>query len=129
MVGDKWPDYYRNLKLMLRAFPNAKFLYNVRDPRGVWNSGQTFRDREAGDRVLATMLGVDNAVRPFLDDERFMTLRYEDLIMEPDRMMAAVAEFLGFEFDPGAIAYDKAADPYPNGGTGFPRPPERPTCG
>jgi hypothetical protein len=114
VVGDKWPDYYRNLGLMMRAFPDAKFLYNVRDPRAVWNSGQTFRDREAGDRVLATMLDVDATVRPHLDDERVMTLRYEDLITDAEQTIAAVAEFLGFEFDPGAIPYDAAGDPFPN---------------
>jgi hypothetical protein len=113
IVGDKWPDYYRNIKLIARAFPDAKFLYNVRDPRGVWNSGQTFRDRRAGDKVLANLLEVEEAVRPYLDDGRALTLRYEDLISEPVATMRNVADFLGFEFDPSAIEYDRSSDPFP----------------
>lgn len=114
IVGDKWPDYYRNLKLMVRAFPEAKFLYNVRDPRAVWNSGQTFRDRAAGDRVLATMLEVDRTVRKHLEGDRLLTLRYEDLITDPEGTLTTVADFLGFEFDPTYIAYDATRDPLPN---------------
>lgn len=112
-VGDKWPDYHRHLKLMLRAFPDAKLLYNVRDPRGVWNSGQTFRGREDGDKVLANMLAVDDVVRPYLDDDRFMALRYEDLIANPVETMSRVAEFIGFTWDPDAIEYRREQDPFP----------------
>lgn len=114
IVGDKWPYYYRFAKLVLRAFPDAKLIYNVRDPRGVWNSGQTFRDRQAGDKILAGMLAADEAVSPHLPDLRFHTLRYEDLIADTHAAMSRLATFLGFDFDPDSISYDPLNDPLPN---------------
>ena len=114
VVGDKWPFYARRLELMLEAFPDAKYVYNVRDPRGVWNSGQTFRERERGDVILDDMLRVDDIVRPHLDDERFSVVRYEDLIAEPESELSKLGAFLGFRFDPEALEYVAADDPLPD---------------
>lgn len=113
VVGDKWPGYHRHIGLMLKAFPKARFVYNVRDPRAVWNSGQTFRDRSRGDDVLDEMLSADDNVRAHLDDERFMTLRYEDLVVSPVERMRAVSEFIGFDFDVASLQYDPDTDPFP----------------
>ncbi len=109
IVGEKWPYYHNSIGLMLEAFPDGKFLYNVRDPRAVWNSGETFRERGVGDRVLAEMLLADERIRG-LDDERIFTFRYEDLIREPHGVMATIADFVGFEFHPEALDYDESSD-------------------
>lgn len=114
IVGDKWPDYHKHLDLMLEAFPEGRFVYNVRDPRAVWNSGETFRGRQVGDETLANMLAVDQVVAPYLDDDRFLTIRYEELIGDPSSTMRHLSEFLGFVFDPGALVYDAEHDPLPN---------------
>lgn len=113
VVGDKWPGYHRQLDLLTAAFPDAKLIYNVRDPRGVWNSGETFRDRGRGDKHLDEMLKADAAVRSHLADDQFLTLRYEDLIAQPRQTMQRVAAFVGFEFDAAAIDYERENDPFP----------------
>lgn len=110
VVGEKWPFYHKHLDLLLEAFPDGRFLYNVRDPRAVWNSGQTFRDRQAGDRILSEMLLADQRVTSRAD-ERFLTFRYEDLITAPEDTMRRVADFLGFTFQPSAIDYNEDRDP------------------
>jgi hypothetical protein len=113
-VGDKWPYYHEHLDALLAAFPDGKFLYNVRDPRAVWNSGNTFRDRQLGPKVLSDLLVADQRLRPYADDSRFHVFRYEDLVTEPQETMTNIAEFIGFEFDPSAIEYDETKDRYSN---------------
>lgn len=114
IVGDKWPYYAKRIEFLLEAFPDARYVYNVRDPRGVWNSGQTFKERERGDLILDEMLEADAKIRPYMDDHRFLAIRYEDLISEPETTMAGLGDFLGFSFDPRHLDYDPLDDPLPD---------------
>ena len=108
-VGEKWPYYSSYIELMLEAFPDAIFVYNVRDPRAVWNSGQTFRDRRAGDKILNDMIEADHRIRAVLDN-RFVTFRYEDLIVDPGETMQRIAAKVGFRFEREALKYDESTD-------------------
>ena len=114
IVGDKWPYYIDHLELMLEVFPDAKFIYNVRDPRGLWYSGQRFKDRGRGDQILQSMLKKDAKVQPFLKHSNFLTIRYEDLISSPAETTRQLWGFLGAEFKEDYLDYDPAKDPYPN---------------
>lgn len=114
VVGDKWPWYIDYLEETLAAFPDARFIYNVRDPRGIWNSGQRFRGRALGDRVLDEMLDKDRRVRPYLEQENFLTLRYEDLVRRPEETVRTLYQFLGCRFDADYLSYDPERDPYPD---------------
>lgn len=113
VVGDKWPLYIDYLDILLQAFPNARFIYNVRDPRGIWNSGQRFRNRKWGDNTLQKMLAQDKKVSPYLKSPNFITIRFEDLINEPTRTCQELYQFLGCEFSENFLNYDYANDPYP----------------
>lgn len=114
VVGDKWPWYIDYLEETLAAFPHARFVYNVRDPRGIWNSAQRFRGRARGDRTLAEMLEKDERVRPYLLQENFLTIRYEDLVQKPQKTVRDLYAFLGCDFDPDYLSYDPEQDPYPD---------------
>ncbi|MCA9973251.1 MAG: sulfotransferase [Anaerolineales bacterium] len=113
VVGDKWPWYIDYLEETMQAFPNARFIYNVRDPRGIWNSAQRFKQRERGDEILQEMLQRDRFIAPYLSRPNFLTLRYRDLIRQPEKTARRLYEFLGCEFDPAYLVYDPAQDPYP----------------
>ncbi|WP_152053205.1 sulfotransferase family protein [Tautonia marina] len=113
IVGDKWPFYIDHLELILEAFPDAKFIYNVRDPRGLWSSGQKFKDRGRGDHVLQGMLKRDAKIQPFLTRSNFLTVRYEDLIASPSETARKLWGFLGAEYKEEYLNYDPARDPYP----------------
>jgi hypothetical protein len=114
IVGDKWPYYHEHLKVLLEAVPDGKFVYNVRDPRAVWNSGETFRKRNAGDAILDDMLAADRKIASLRDDPRLFVLRYEDLISDAAATMDRLASFIGFQFDEAALAYDPSTDVLPN---------------
>ena len=114
IVGDKWPWYHNQLETVIEAFPDAKIIYNVRDPRGVWNSGETFRDRKRGQEILEGMLKADENVRRFAQNHDVFTFRYEDLITDTQRVMREIGQFVGFSFEPAALAYVPGEDPLPN---------------
>jgi len=114
IVGDKWPWYVEFLDAVLSVFPEARFIYNVRDPRGLWNSAQRFKNRGRGNELLERMLKSDRQVTPYLERPNFLTLRYEDLVCEPERTCRRLHEFLGCEFSDQFLHYNRESDPYPN---------------
>ena len=113
VVGDKWPWYIGYLRPVLEAFPQARFVYNVRDPRGLWNSAQRFKGRERGDELLQRMLEQDRRVTPYLKRANFYTVRYEDLVNEPAETCRQLFAFLGCDFAQEYLSYHPEADPYP----------------
>lgn len=112
-VGDKWPWYIDYLEHVLSAFPSARFIYNVRDPRGVWNSAQRFKARERGSELLTEMLSRDLIVTPYLDGASFLTVRYEDLVCQPEETCQRLYNFLGCSYSEKYVTYDPEKDPYP----------------
>jgi pimeloyl-ACP methyl ester carboxylesterase len=80
---------------VLAADPALWILHMVRDPRDVVVS----RHRKAPDRYW-THLGLwhlyRRAARRLAGHPRFLTLRYEDLVADPDRVQEEIAAFLPF---------------------------------
>ena len=114
VVGDKWPGYIRYLDNLLSVFPDARIIYNVRDPRALWNSAQKFKERQRGDELLRLMLENDKRIRPYLERPNFLTIRYEDLVFEPEGTAERMYDFLGCDFSTGYLQYDQENDPYPD---------------
>jgi hypothetical protein len=114
VVGDKWPWYVDHLGDVLAVFPKARYVYNVRDPRGVWNSAQRFKERQRGDELLQRMLDADRRVTSYLDRSNFITLRYEDLVHRPDATRRQLFEFLACGIAREHPLYDPTVDPYPD---------------
>ena len=113
VVGDKWPAYIRYIDELLTVFPDARIIYNVRDPRALWNSAQRFKERRRGDELLEQMLDNDRRIRPYLERPNFLTVRYEDLVLEPDTTVQRMYDFLGCDFSASYLQYDPGNDPYP----------------
>ena len=114
VVGDKWPGYIRHLDQLLSACPEARIIYNVRDPRGLWNSAERFKGHCLGDELLGEMLENDERIRPHLERPNFLTVRYEDLVCETEETVRRMYEFLGCDFSTRYLRYDRRGDPYPD---------------
>jgi hypothetical protein len=113
VVGDKWPWYIEFLDQMIAAFPGAKYIYTVRDPRGIWNSAQRFKDRNRGDEILNEMLVKDTKISQLLKRDDFYTVRYEDLICKPEETCKELYAFLGCSYSDDYLKYSSENDPYP----------------
>ena len=114
VVGDKWPGYIRYLENLLSGFPDARIIYNVRDPRAVWNSAQRFKNRQRGDELLIRMLENDDRIRPYLAHSNFVTVRYEDLVCYPEATIQQIYDFLGLNISNPHLLYDSKKDFYPD---------------
>jgi hypothetical protein len=118
LLVDKCPHLAyspEHLRRTLEWFPDARFLYIVRHPGSVIRSFQNMPMAE----VMLQGAGVENAedawltanrnIREFLADvpeDRWTTIRYEDLVENPRPIMERVCATLGVEFDEAVL------DPY-----------------
>jgi hypothetical protein len=116
-AGDKTPDYARRIPLLHGLFPWARFVHIVRDGRDValslrpWATkvrprGPARTDVWREEPVAACALWwagmVTTAERDGarLAPHQYLTIRYEDLVGEPEVALAQVTAFLGLGFAP-----------------------------
>lgn len=121
VVGEKTPDHALQVAALHAAFPKARFVHVVRDPRAVvnswrtvpWSSGYVWRDADLWrERV--------QAVRQAPASAPVHTVRFEQLVEAPTSTMQRVAAFLGLAPGHGwthtasveQVAVDTAAEPW-----------------
>jgi hypothetical protein len=136
--GDKTPLYMQRLDLLERAFPGAQYVHIVRDGR---DAGLSFvvmrrrprfswaRPRRLGDFACQWRLEVETARRfgATVGRGRYLELRYEDLVADPEEGLREVCGFLGLDFEPAMLEYHRAVDV--SGLPDHPRLAQPPTSG
>ena len=102
---EKTPRHLLMTDALWRHWPAARVIRIVRDPRDVALS--LARMPFAKDSVVGNLVRVDHDDRISRErietDPRAMTLRYEDLVTQPERELRRVCEFLGEEYEPGML--------------------------
>jgi len=99
-------DYHR----LLRVWPNAKFIHLLRDARDVarssigigwagnhWSGAHRWIEAEQEWRSLRKNLAAD----------RWIELKYEDLIVRPVEVLTGVCEFIGVPYEESLFDYTK----------------------
>jgi Sulfotransferase family len=109
--GDKTPHYVHHVDHLLRVWPQARFVVVVRDgrdvdlslrrmpfgPNNAWAAAQWWaRGIRAGEQAQR---GHPDAVT---------TVRYEDLVREPEREVRRICEFLGLGYAPAMLELELA---------------------
>jgi len=106
--GDKTPLYVIEMPLLAALFPAARFVHIVRDPRdcalssaAVWGNSLLRTAQEWADRV-----GKGRADGAALGSERYVEVRFEDLLADPPGVLARLFDFLGLPppVDSGRLA-------------------------
>jgi hypothetical protein len=134
--AEKTPRNVLNLRWIFDRFPEARFVHLLRDGRDVACSLRTHPRHKVVDGKLVpldTWRPMDEcagrwrdslrAVQPFLADPRVHTVRYEDLVGDPERATRGLLEFLGEPWDPRVIAHADADSRFRDATT-FPQNPE-----
>jgi hypothetical protein len=121
--GDKTPTYTSHIDLLHRIFPKASFIHLIRDGRDVAVSVlDTWGRRSHVDLVFAAMTWkrrVRDARRSAdrLDPDAYLELRYEELVAEPEQQLRRVCRFLGEDFHPAMLDFQRTAkESVPEGG-------------
>ena len=102
---EKTPRHLLMTDTIRALWPDAYIVRIVRDPRDVALSlaGMPF----AKDSVVGNLVRVDHDDRASSErietDERAITLRYEDLVAEPERELRRICIFIGEEYEAGML--------------------------
>lgn len=124
IVGEKTPSHLYQVPLLARWFPTSRFVHTFRDPRGIYASelrrarqgrwGLKARLPRMPQHLLDPLLPPIEAVatlRAWLDaarlhrrytaelEDRYMLVRFEDLVAQPEREVRAICDFVGIAFD------------------------------
>lgn len=100
---DHQPGHVKNIAKIKAFFPNVKVIHVVRDGRAVANSiipldwGPNSINRAA--YFWEQRIGYGLAVQRYLGKESCITLRYEDILQNPDFSTKQLCQFLGFEYE------------------------------
>jgi hypothetical protein len=98
---EKTPGHEHRLDAILDAYPQACFVHVVRDPRSV-AAAIVRLDRATGQPTDLVDVGL--AIRSSLEaaernrGERYLVVRYEDLVADPESAMRRVADFAGIDW-------------------------------
>jgi hypothetical protein len=133
--GDKTPRYVLKLPFLAELFPDAHFVHLIRDGRNVALSyakvpfGPKTAPKAAAVWSERIMTGVREG-RP-LGPERYLELRYEDLVADPDTRTRELCAFVGLEFEPSMLDYTEKVEEmvFAKASTYNPHVFEKPTAG
>jgi hypothetical protein len=105
--GEKTPTYVQKMKLIQRAIPEARFVHVIRDGRDVALSvlDRTVRDLTAGDVAKRWQKKITKAREDSPKLDHYMEIRYEDLILDTERVLRKVAEFCELPWDDAMLDY------------------------
>jgi hypothetical protein len=118
-VGIKTPQYVLHAPTLHALWPEARFVHLVRDGRDVALSLLDWRRAQPSlraapwseDPVVSTALFWESHVRlgleaaSVLGSERYLEIRYERLVADPERECRRLCDFLGLAYDPGMLRF------------------------
>ena len=124
-AGEKTPDYVSQLPLLHTLFPEARFIHIVRDGRDVALSLLEWATPTKGpgriplwsrDPMAVCALwwqrGVEAGRRDGaeLGAERYLEVRYEDLVASPERGLREIANFLDLPFAAEMLTFNRGRE-------------------
>ncbi len=101
ILGDKNPPYSKYPSLLLKLFPQAKFIYIVRDYRDHYLSMKKTGLLNGAETLIIHLwkrsgVSLNNLSKKY--PEHFFTLKYEDLANNPDQHLKELCHFLNIPF-------------------------------
>ena len=106
----KSPDNLELFDEIVANVPDATFVHVVRDPRAVWNSGQgTARGPQTPYAAAMAWNEYHGKVVEISDRFLIHSLRFEDLLTQPETELREACTFLDIAFEPAMLnAHDSA---------------------
>jgi hypothetical protein len=110
-------NLHKLLFFILVSFPEAKFVFQVRDPRDYLASAQARRRAWSGNKFGSTRQALQVwrddqlgglALLGVLGRERVFFQRYEDLVSRPREVLEPLCEFIGLNFERGIIDFHES---------------------
>ena len=111
--GDKTPGYTNRIAEIARLLPEARFIHIIRDGRDVASSMRHlwFGPRDNIETLAREWVKqISNARSAAIAiADRYIEIRYEDLVADPEQILHKACAFIGLKFDAGMLRYQEAA--------------------
>ena len=105
--GDQTELIERFADLIFDAYPDAKIIHMLRDPRDVYEASLARKPRDrsrVGDLTARWLYSAAWATRNHqVYPDRYKIVRYESLVSQPKETLGDVCEFLGIEYQPAML--------------------------
>ncbi len=116
MFIDKFPENFMYAGWIAKAFPDARFVLVRRDPMDTCLALYKqvyFRYSYKFDDLAQYMSAFDRLARHWanLFEDRFVEVRYENLVIEPEQELRRLMDHIGMEFEPGMLAFERNQQP------------------
>lgn len=99
---------HRHLDKLSQLFPEARYIHLLRDPRDVARSamkmgwdGTAFHATQAWVTVEHAWDDLKTRLRP----DQWAEVKYEEIVVDPERVLSKLCEFLGTGFDAAMLSY------------------------
>jgi hypothetical protein len=115
--ADKTPRYALIMDFLDQLFPDAKFIHIIRDPRDVVLSHRKRFGYVAAVKAVRkwpVYVATASATGQRLGPERYLEVRYEDLVADNDKELRRVFEFIDEPWDPIVLEYDRLPHDVPD---------------
>jgi hypothetical protein len=118
---DKTPRYYLVIPELMNTFPEATFLFLVRNPLDVFSSILAYH--AGGDwtklgrmDLLNDLTTAPEAIRRAISSGKASSrlVRYEDLVTDPERTLRMLCETIGIGFEGAMLRYNRASRATPH---------------
>jgi hypothetical protein len=120
-------NLHQGMAFVLSCFPQAKFVFQVRDPRDYLVSAEARRGFWAGNKFGSLRRALEVwrddqlgglQVLGLLGPQRVFFQRYEDLVSRPREVLEPLCGFLGLPFDPAMLEFHTSAGAAQRGASG-----------
>jgi len=107
---DKTPRYYLIKNELMEIFPNAKYILLLRNPLDVLNSIITSWTRDNWQLISKYKIDLIDAIDVNIDilennNKIFHTIKYEELIVEPEYIIKKLSTFIEIDYDGDMLSY------------------------
>lgn len=92
---------------ILECWPDARFVYLLRHPGSIARSRAAARPQDSEERNVEVIRRYADALEAVRADHPGHVLRYESLTADPAGELAAVCAFLGVDYEPQMLDYDR----------------------
>jgi len=113
--GDKTPPYIHCMPEIAALYPGAKFIHLIRDGRDVAISFIEMENMRFYDRKFYWTLAMRER-RGYLNSpyvSQILEVKYEDLVTRAEPTLRRLCEFLGEEFEPGMLDWNRLTELVP----------------
>ncbi|MCB0401884.1 MAG: sulfotransferase [Flavobacteriales bacterium] len=103
LIVDKNPVHCNYIPVLRSFFPDAQFIHLVRDPRAVVNSVNKSFHKNNIPRLAKSWVKANNRIESQKDGSSFITVRYENLVQQPESTLKTILDFVGEAYDPDML--------------------------